>query len=161
MSSLEIEKLMSQLTESNRKMDIFRKVSFELNKLISLPRKLNTILSILDEQFGLRNTIIWIPDHDKQVLTVFASHGYKGSIIGQGVPFGQGLVGLAAVRKRNINLTGIRRKYKRHFPINHHSLLKVHLMQIHTLRFYNLQILPPHEKNNYRHRGTITYTYCI
>ncbi|MBA4055295.1 MAG: hypothetical protein C0490_11325, partial [Marivirga sp.] len=110
MSSLETEKLMSQLTESNRKMEIFRKVSFELNKLISLPEKLNTILAILDEQFGLSNTIILIPDHDKQLLTVFASHGYDETIIGQRVPFGQGLVGLAAVRKRHINLTGIRRK---------------------------------------------------
>lgn len=110
MSSLEIEKLSSQLAESNRKMEIFRKVSFELNKLVSLPEKLHTILAILDEQFGLSNSLILIPDHDKQILTVFASHGYDAAIIGQQVPFGRGLIGLSAVRKKHINLTGIRRK---------------------------------------------------
>jgi len=110
MSSLEIEKLSIQLAESNRKMEILRKVSFELNKLVSLPEKLHTILAILDEQFGLANSLILIPDHEKKVLTVFASHGYDAAIIGQQVPFGQGLVGLSAARKKHINLTGIRRK---------------------------------------------------
>src|SRR5262245_35938222 len=110
MSSPEIEKLSSQLAETNRKMEIFRKVSFELNKLVSLPEKLQKILAILDEHFGLSNSLILIPDHEKQVLTVFAGHGYDASIIGQEVQFGQGLIGLAAVRKRHINLTGIRRK---------------------------------------------------
>lgn len=110
MSLLEIEKLSSLLAESNRKMEIFRKVSFELNKLVSLPEKLQTILAILDEQFGMANSMILIPENDKQVLTVFAGHGYDTSIIGQQVAFGQGLIGLAAVRKKHINLTGIRRK---------------------------------------------------
>ncbi len=110
MSTLEIEKLSSLLAESNRKMEIFRKVSFELNKLVSLPEKLQTILAILDEQFGMANSLILIPDHEKQVLTVFAQHGYDASKIGEQVAFGQGLIGLAAVRKRHINLTGIRRK---------------------------------------------------
>ncbi|HMG90944.1 MAG TPA: GAF domain-containing sensor histidine kinase [Chryseolinea sp.] len=110
MSALEIEKLSSLLAESNRKMEIFRKVSFELNKLVNLPEKLQTILAILDEQFGMANSMILIPDHDKQVLTVFAGHGYDASIIGEQVAFGQGLIGLAAVRKKHINLTGIRRK---------------------------------------------------
>jgi putative methionine-R-sulfoxide reductase with GAF domain len=110
MSSPEIEKLSSQLAETNRKMEIFRRVSLELNKLVSLPEKLHKILAILDENFGLANSLILIPDHERQVLTVFASHGYDASIIGQEVQFGQGLIGLAAVRKRHINLTGIRRK---------------------------------------------------
>jgi len=110
MSALETEKLSSLLAESNRKMEIFRKVSFELNKLVSLPEKLQTILAILDEQFGMANSLILIPDDERQMLTVFAGHGYDSSIIGQQVAFGQGLIGLAAVRKRHINLTGIRRK---------------------------------------------------
>ena len=58
MSALENEKLSSLLAESNRKMEIFRKVSFELNKLVSLPEKLQTILAILDEQFGMANSLI-------------------------------------------------------------------------------------------------------
>lgn len=110
MSTPEIEKLVTQLAESNRKMEIIQKVSAELNKLVSLPEKLHNILAILDEQFGLSNSVILIPDHEQKSLTVFASHGYNDDLIGKKVPFGQGPVGLAAVRKRHINLTGIRRK---------------------------------------------------
>ncbi len=110
MSTPELEKLVSQLAESNRKMEILRKISLELNKLVSLPEKLHTILAILDEQFGLANSLILIPNHDAKQLTVFASHGYAECMIGKQVAFGQGLVGLAAVRKKHINLTGIRRK---------------------------------------------------
>lgn len=125
MSSLEIEKLMSQLVESNRKMEIFRKVSFELNKLISLPEKLDKILAILDEQFGLANTLIFIPDHSAKVLTVFASHGYDVKMIGRCVPFGQGLPGLAALRRKPINLTGIRRKQHYLATVGHEDELSL------------------------------------
>lgn len=110
MSNPEVEKLVSQLAESNRKMEIFRKVSFELNKLVGLPEKLHTILAILDDQFSLHNTAILLPDEQKQFLTVCASHGYESDITGKQIAFGQGIIGLAAVRKRHINLTGIRRK---------------------------------------------------
>lgn len=108
--NLEVENLLSQLTESNRKMETIRKVAFELNKLVTLPEKLHTILAILSEQFGITNSLIMIPDHEKEILTVWASYGYDSSITGRQVPFGQGIVGQAALRKKHINLTGIRRK---------------------------------------------------
>jgi signal transduction histidine kinase len=108
--NVEVENLVSQLEESNRKMETIRKVSFELNKLMSLPEKLHSILGILSEQFGVANSMILIPDQSNSNLTVFASHGYDLSIIGRQVPFGHGIIGLSAVRKRHINLTGIRRK---------------------------------------------------
>ena len=108
--NVELENLLSQLTESNRKMETIRKVSFELNKLMTLPEKLHSILAILSEQFGLQNSLILIPDHEKELLTVCASHGYDSSIIGKSAPFGHGIVGQAAIRRKHINLTGIRRK---------------------------------------------------
>lgn len=110
MSTLEIDKLVTELAESKRKLEIFRKVSAELNKLISLPEKLHNILAILDRQFALSNSLILIPDEQVQALIVYASHGYKTQMIGKQVPFGQGIIGLSAVRKKHINLTGIRRK---------------------------------------------------
>jgi len=108
--SVEVENLVSQLEEANRKMETIRKVSFELNRLMTLPEKLHSILAILSEQFGVANSLILIPDQNNSVLTVFASHGYDTSIIGRQVPLGQGIVGLSAQRKKHINLTGIRRK---------------------------------------------------
>src|SRR5688500_19101892 len=108
MSTLEIDKLVTELAESKRKLEIFRKVYAELNKLISLPEKLHNILAILDRQFGLSNSLILIPDEQVQALVVYASHGYKAQMIGKQVPFGQGIIGLSAVRKKHINLTGIR-----------------------------------------------------
>lgn len=106
----EAEDLWSQLTESNRKMETVRKVSFELNRLITLPEKLHSILAILSEQFGITNSLILIPDHEKEILTVYASYGYESAITGRQVAFGHGIAGQAAIRRRHINLTGIRRK---------------------------------------------------
>lgn len=77
---------------------------------MTLPEKLHSILAILSEQFGLANSLILIPDHEKEILTVCASYGYDASIVGRVVPFGQGIVGQAAIRRKHINLTGIRRK---------------------------------------------------
>jgi signal transduction histidine kinase len=110
MSTLEIDKLVTELAESKRKLEIFRKVSAELNKLISLPEKLHNILAILDRQFGLSNSLILIPDEQVQALVVYASHGYNTPMIGKEVPYGQGIIGLSAIRKKHINLTGIQRK---------------------------------------------------
>lgn len=107
------DNLSTQLETLQRKMNIISKVSFELNKLVSLPEKLNTILDILDDQFSLSNSMILVPDPDQQHLTVVACHGYAEDQTGKTVPFGQGIVGLAAARRKHINLTGIRRK--RHY----------------------------------------------
>ena len=106
----ETEKLSAQLEDSQRKIQIMFAVSSELNKFLTLQEKLHGILKILDEQFGLKHSMILLPDKAQEKLTVFASHGYSEDISGQHVPFGQGLIGLAALRKRKINITGIRRK---------------------------------------------------
>ena len=106
----QIEKLSAQLEDSRRKIQIMFAVSSELNKFLSLQEKLHGILKILDEQFNLNHTMILLPDKAQEKLTIFASHGYLENVYGQHVPFGQGLIGLAALRKRKINITGIRRK---------------------------------------------------
>jgi signal transduction histidine kinase len=106
----EIAALTAQLEDSQRKMQIMYAVSATLNELLSLQEKLHAILKILDEQFGLKHSMIVLPDKKHEKLTIFASHGYDENITGQEIPFGQGLIGLAALRKRKINITGLRRK---------------------------------------------------
>jgi signal transduction histidine kinase len=110
MTTGDLEGLHANLAEANRKMEIIQKVSVELNKVVTLPEKLNGILSILDHQFGVGHSLILLPEASRKQLTVYASHGYDGNNIGRTVIIGEGLAGMAAERKRHINLTGIRRK---------------------------------------------------
>ncbi len=123
MEITDLDKLSAKLETSQRKMDIISKVSFELNKLVSLPEKLNTILDILDDQFNLSNSMILVPNPDQQHLTVVACHGYAEDQAGKTVPFGQGIVGLAAARRKHINLTGIRRKQHYMATVSHEGEL--------------------------------------
>jgi signal transduction histidine kinase len=106
----ETEKLAAQLNDARRKISIMHEVSAVLNKLLSSHEKLDAILIILDTQFGLKHSMILLPDKKQEKLAVFASHGYDENVHGQEIPFGQGIIGLAALRKRKINITGIRRK---------------------------------------------------
>ena len=106
----EIQSLSVQLEASKRKMKIISIVSTELNKLMGLREKLNSILIILDDLFGLKHSMILLPDKSNANLVVFACHGYNDNLIGLEIPFGKGVVGLSAQRKRKINITGIKRK---------------------------------------------------
>jgi signal transduction histidine kinase len=110
MMESEIDKVSLQLEDSHRKIRIIYAVSAELNKVLSLREKLHSILAILDTQFGLKHSMILLPDKKHEKLTIFASNGYDENLTGLDVRFGQGLVGLAALHKRKINITGIVRK---------------------------------------------------
>jgi K+-sensing histidine kinase KdpD len=106
----EIEKLSAELRDAQRKIRIMYEVSAVLNKLLSSHEKLDAILTILDAQFGLKHSMILLPDKKNSKLVIFASHGYDESVRGKEIPFGQGLIGMAGLRKRKINITGIKRK---------------------------------------------------
>ncbi|MBL0744566.1 GAF domain-containing sensor histidine kinase [Chryseolinea lacunae] len=123
METAALHKLTTQLECSQRKMDIITKVSFELSKLVSLPQKLHTILDILNDQFSLQNSMILVPDGEQRQLTVVASHGYDEDPKDKVVPFGQGIVGLSAARRKHINLTGIRRKQHYMAAVSHEGEL--------------------------------------
>lgn len=89
-----------------RKTEIVSLISLELNKPVTLKEKLNNILHFLDTIFGLKHTMLLLPE-DEEYLTVFASRGYEDKGLGARVVFGKGIIGVAAERKKKLRLNNI------------------------------------------------------
>lgn len=106
----QLQLLTRQLNEARRKNQLMATVTFELNKVLSLPDKLQNILKILNDQFYIHYSLILLPDKELKNLVVQCSYGYDKDHTGFSIPFGTGIVGLAAVKRLPINITGIRRK---------------------------------------------------
>jgi signal transduction histidine kinase len=104
--------LIQQLNESKRRLELMRTIAFELNKVSTLPAKLQNILSILHDQFYINYSMILLPDPDNKNLIVHCSYGYEQDKVGFEVPAGTGIIGLAALKKIPINITGLERKRK-------------------------------------------------
>ena len=104
--------LIQQLNEARRRLDIMRIVVDELNKVSSLSSRLQNILAILHKQFHIDFSMILLPDEERNALTVHSSYGYNEEKLGFEVPMGSGIIGLAALRKMPINITGLERKRK-------------------------------------------------
>jgi signal transduction histidine kinase len=106
----EIQSLRQQLNEAQKKIELIRTVTFDLNKMVSLPVKLHNILKILHDQFFINYSMILLPDPESKYLVVQSYYGYEKDYHGFSIQPGSGIVGLAAQRKMPINITGIRRK---------------------------------------------------
>jgi adenylate cyclase len=73
-----------------------------------LDARLTVVLASLAELFDVRHTMLFVPAGDDSLTTV-ASHGYPPGGVGASVPIGQGLVGMAAKRKRTLTVTNLER----------------------------------------------------
>ena len=105
-----IPSVFDQLTEAKRKIELIRSVTFELNKILPLAHKLHAILKILNEQFSIRYCMILLADNEHERLVVKSSYGYEHENRNSEIAFGEGIAGIAATRKKPINITGIQRK---------------------------------------------------
>ncbi len=106
----QLQLLTRQLNEARRKNQLMATVTFELNKVQSLPHKLQNILKILNDQFYIHYSQMLLPDKELKNLVVQCSYGYENDHTGFSTAMGTGIAGLAAVKKIPINITGIRRK---------------------------------------------------
>jgi adenylate cyclase len=73
-----------------------------------LDARLTVALESLAELFGIRHTMLFVPSGDEG-LTTIASHGYPPGGVGATVSIGQGVVGVAAERKRTLRVTNLQR----------------------------------------------------
>ncbi len=102
------DKVEKELLLARKQLNIIRNISTELNRPMGLKAKLDNILTVLDEQFGLSHCMVLIPDEIKKTLSVFASRGYPET--SSTIPYGKGIAGIVAQKKVHINITGLLRK---------------------------------------------------
>ena len=119
------DKFQAQLDKEIRKNEIAQKVSLEIGKNSPLKDKLNNILEILESSYGLKHMMLLIPDKDQNKLIVFATRGYPDSGIGAETPIGMGIIGMVALKKKKIRISGISmyRQYA-NAAVNKHGFAK-------------------------------------
>ena len=104
---LQADQIKAQLDKEIRKNEIAQNVSLEIGKVSPLKEKLNHILEILEQSYGLKHTMLLFPDKEQKKLTVYASRGFDQSGVGAETPFGQGIIGMVAKKKKKIRIAGI------------------------------------------------------
>jgi signal transduction histidine kinase len=104
-----LQPLARELENERRKNAIIQQLSLVLNRPTSLKEKLDTILEVLDDRFGLKHTMLLLPDPDQPRLRVFSSRGFGAAGIGAEVKFGEGIIGVVALRRKKLRLANISR----------------------------------------------------
>lgn len=99
-------KLEKVLDRKNREILILKEISAKVSSSLDLDITLNTLLSLLDDYFSYRYSMVLLTDAEG-LLTVFASHGYPETGLGAKVRFGKGIIGTVAKRKRMMNMVNI------------------------------------------------------
>jgi adenylate cyclase len=66
-------------------------------------------LESLGDLFGFEHSILLIADEDSARLFAVAAHGYRRGRVGGEVGYGEGLIGVAAERRRSVRITNMAR----------------------------------------------------
>jgi hypothetical protein len=82
-------------------------MSERINRAQSLEELFSTVLVAFEQLFGLRHTMVLVPDDSGQRLLMLHSHGYAASSTFAEIPFGQGLIGTVAQTRRLLRLSGL------------------------------------------------------
>lgn len=82
----------------------------QLAACLDLASVLDTTLERLSALFGYANSFVMVPDEDGTRLYTVASRGYEASGIGSEVWMGDGIVGVAALRRTIVRTTSMTRE---------------------------------------------------
>jgi signal transduction histidine kinase len=104
-----LQPVLRELESEKRKNAIIQQLSLVLNRPAPLKEKLDTILEVLDDRFGLKHTMLLLPDPAQTRLHVFSSRGFGAAGIGAAVRFGEGIIGVVALRRKKLRLANISR----------------------------------------------------
>ncbi|MGH9462344.1 MAG: sensor histidine kinase [Vicinamibacteria bacterium] len=102
--------LAAELAQKSAEVSILRQVSSDINATLGLEEIYEVVLRTMDELFGFHHALILLLDDDGQTLTVVASRGYEGQMLGGVVPMGTGLIGVVAKKRRLMRLSNLGRQ---------------------------------------------------
>ena len=102
-----IDGLNAQLARKTDEVKIIQQVSAQLTSTLDLSTILDVTLTAMDAVLGFRHGMIMLADDAGETLRVAASRGYDDAGIGAEVPFGQGVFGVVAKRRRIMRMGNI------------------------------------------------------
>jgi len=82
-------------------------VSDQINRARDLDDLLSGSLTLLEELFGLRHSMVLLPDESGQRLVTIASRGYGESGVGAEADVGTGLIGTVAATHKLLRVSGL------------------------------------------------------
>ena len=112
-SEIETKKIMNLLERRTKEVEIIKQISGQINKSLNLSVIASTMLSLMDEYFGFKHSMILLVSEDKKYLNVLETYGYENKGIGAKVSFGIGVIGIVAQKKKLMRMAnlGMQRSY--------------------------------------------------
>ena len=88
-----------------------RACSRRLSRCTDLDMLLEELLQALADEFGIEHALVLMADSARQRLYTVASRGYAASGVGSEIPFGAGIIGVAARQRTPIRITHLASAY--------------------------------------------------
>ena len=102
-----VDRLNAELARKTDEVRIIQQISSEISSTLDLDRILGISLNAMEAVLGFRHSMILLASGDERVLTVAASRGYNGGRTGAEIPLGQGVLGVAARRRRIVRMGNV------------------------------------------------------
>jgi adenylate cyclase len=102
-----VDRLNAELARKTNEVRIIQQISSEISSTLDLDRILAISLDAMETVLGFRHSMILVASGDESVLTVAASRGYNGGRTGAEIPLGQGVLGVAARRRRIVRMGNV------------------------------------------------------
>ncbi len=102
-----IDELKAEIARKDGEIKIIQRISSEINSTLDLDKILEIILNSLDAILAFKHCMILLADPAGEMLRLSASRGYEDPNIGAEVGVGQGVIGVAAKRRRIMRMGNI------------------------------------------------------
>jgi adenylate cyclase len=86
-------------------------LSLELARESNLDSAIDLVLNRLATSFGMRHAMVLLTDAEREMLTTIASRGYDQQGTGAEVPWGQGVIGMAAAKACTMRFANVGRHF--------------------------------------------------
>ena len=112
-SKNELENIKILLDRKSKEIEIIKQISNQVNKSLDLNLIASSMLSLMNEFFGFKHSMILLVSENKKYLNVLETYGYKKRGIGAKVEFGVGVIGIVAEKKKLMRMAnlGMQRSY--------------------------------------------------
>jgi len=112
-STNELENIKSLLDRKSTEIEIIKQISNQINKSLDLNLIASSMLSLMNEFFGFKHSMILLVSENKKHLNVLETYGYEKRGIGAKVEFGVGVIGIVAEKKKLMRMAnlGMQRSY--------------------------------------------------
>lgn len=106
-NQLIIDELNQKLERKTREIQIIQAIAGDMNTTLDLESIFENILSALANVFDFRHSLILLKSEGADLLRVAASRGYEDAGLGAEVPFGRGVIGVVAQKRKMMRVVGM------------------------------------------------------